>query len=233
MFSFLDLIVPPAVIIGSLATLPFTLIWLPITGRIQDLTSHKRFQHSWFQHFWAWFGPGSKPLFAGTVNPLLAQAKGVVLDLGPGSGVWMNELGEAHKAGQITKIYGVEPNTLFHPELRRKAKAAGLEDVYEPVGALVQDLETVGVKKESIDTVITVHVLCSVGNQTEEIIRCLYEYLKPGGQWLVFEHVTSPNGLVKGWQGKDRSNIMIADDFADAARTSCEQRSMGRAVGWL
>src|ERR1700753_2215816 len=116
----------------------------------------------------------------------------------------MEELGKAYKAANITKIYGSETNTNFHDSLRRNAKAAGIGDAYEPVGTLVQDLESIGVKKGSIDTVITVHVLCSVGNQAEDIIRHLYDFLKPGGQWIVFEHVASPNGITKGWQCKEK-----------------------------
>ena len=157
----------------------------------------------WFKHFWWWFGPASKPLFASTVVPLISQASGVVLDIGPASGVWIRELGLAVKnnPGKITKIYGVEPNVLFHDQLRANAKANGLEGIYEPVGQYAQDLEKSGIKKGSVDTVITVHVLCSVGSQADNIVKTLYEYLKPGGQWLVFEHVASRNAPVRLWQG--------------------------------
>ena len=58
-----------------------------------------------------------------------------------------------------------------------------------------------GIQKGSVDTIVTVHVLCCVGSQAEKIIKTLYEYLKPGGQWLVYEHVVSKNIPVKYWQG--------------------------------
>ncbi|KAK3056172.1 hypothetical protein LTR09_002678 [Extremus antarcticus] len=198
----LDLIVPPVVLLTAVATLPFTLISHLVTGNISDLTSWPKLRHAWFKHFWWWFGPGSKPLFAASVRPLLAQASGTVLDIGPASGIWMPEFGEAVKnnPGKIKKIYGIEPNTLFHPQLLSQAKANGLEGIYEPVAAYAQDLEGKGIEKGSVDTVITVHVLCSVGDHAETIVKELYEYLKPGGQWLVFEHVASRNAPIKVFQ---------------------------------
>ena len=198
-----DLVLPPIVLLTSIATLPFTFVILLLTNATA-LTSIRQFKNAWFKHFWWWFGPASKPLFTSAIPPILAEASGVVLDVGPASGVWIRDLGQIVKAhpGQITKIYGVEPNTMFHEQLRSNARKHGLEGVYEPVAAYAQDLESSGIKKGSIDTIITVHVLCSVGSHAEKIVRSLYEYLKPGGQWLVYEHVASKHAPVRNWQSK-------------------------------
>lgn len=180
----LDLTLPPTVLLTSVATLPFTVLISLITDP-STLTSWPKLRHAWFKHFWWWFGPASKPLFASNVKPLLSEAHGVVLDIGPASGVWIRDFGEVVKKnpGKITKIYGVEPNILFHDQIRSNAKASGLEGIYEPIAAYAQDLEKSGIKKGSVDTIMTVHVLCSVGDRQSEIIKVLYEYLKPGGQW--------------------------------------------------
>ena len=198
-----DLVLPPIVLLTSVATLPFTLLIL-LTTNASVLTSVPEVKRAWFKHFWWWFGPGSKFLFSPSVKPLLEEASGVILDIGPASGIWIRELGEVVKKhpGKITKIYGVEPNVLFHDQLRANSKANGLEGIYEPVAAYAQDLEKVGIKKGSVDTIITVHVLCSVGPQADKIIKSLYEYLKPGGQWLVYEHVANTHAPVRMWQGK-------------------------------
>ncbi|KAK5107548.1 hypothetical protein LTR62_001036 [Meristemomyces frigidus] len=195
-----DLLIPPALLLGSLLTLPFTLASLALKGEISRLSSWPQLRHLWFQHLWFWFGPNTKILFAPRVRPLLAQAKGVVLDIGPASGIWMSELSEAVKQGKVSKIYGVEPNRLFHPQLLASAKRYGMADVYEPLDVYAQDLERCGVQKGSIDTIITVHVLCSVGAETTELVKQLHEYLKPGGQWLVYEHVASEHLPVRMWQ---------------------------------
>ncbi|KAL1586835.1 hypothetical protein WHR41_04497 [Cladosporium halotolerans] len=197
----LDLLLPPLVLLTSLLTLPFTLFTLPYTFLTQpkpSTPSWPALKHAWFQHFWFWFGRASKPLFAPRVAPLLARSHGVVLDIGPASGVWMPELARARD--KITKIIGVEPNARFHAQLREAARRAGLAGVYEPVQAFAQELESVGVQRGSVDTVVTVHVLCSVGAGAEGVVRALYESLKPGGQWLVYEHVASRHGAVRAWQ---------------------------------
>jgi len=175
---------------------------LPFTNHRSDLGSWDRLKRTWFSHFWGWFGPGYKPLFAGNVRPVLEKASGVVLDIGPGNGVWMDELAAIVEKdpGKISKIYGIEPNVHFHPQLRNKAKRYGLEDIYEPIDARAEDLEKKGIPKASVDTIITVHVLCSVGHHANDVVKDLYEYLKPGGQWLVFEHVASKHAPVKLWQ---------------------------------
>jgi predicted methyltransferase len=143
-------------------------------------------------------------MFAPFVRPLINQAYGIVLDIGPASGLWMPEFGKMAAEGRLTKVYGIEPNKLFHTELREQVKTYGLEDVYEPVAGYIQELEARGVKKGTVDTIITVHVLCSVGKQTEGLVKELYEYLKPGGQWIVYEHVGSKNTLTRAWQGERR-----------------------------
>lgn len=138
------------------------------------------------------------------VGPLMAKAKGVVLDIGPGAGDWVH-LFKAEKEGKtgITKIYGVEPNTALHARLKEKAKEAGLEDVYEIVAIGAQDLGTSGlsIERESIDTVVTVQSICSV-SQPKVIVKELYEYLKPGGTWIMWEHVrTHETGWIRWYQG--------------------------------
>lgn len=207
----LSLLIPSIVLLGSIATLPYTVIQLVLSNRTSTLSSWSQVRHAWFKHFCDWFGPNSKPLFAPRVSPLLAQAKGIVLDIGPANGDWMDELAKAYKAGGVTKIYGVEPNAEFHEPLRQAAKKAGLADVYEVVGAKAQDLKDWGVEKGSVDTVLTVHVLCSVGPKADEITRALYEMLKPGGQWLVYEHVGARHGIAKMFQCKFRGPLSLVD----------------------
>ncbi|KAK4565254.1 hypothetical protein LTR86_003871 [Recurvomyces mirabilis] len=196
----LDLLIPPTLLIGSILTLPFTLVSTAARGQLQTLTNWPKLRHYWFHNLWFWFGPSTKFLFAGRVKPLLEHANGLVLDIGPASGIWMPELSEAVKQGKITKIYGVEPNVNFQGQLRAAAKRHGLADIYQPLQVYAQDLEKCGIKKGSVDTIITVHVLCSVGDHAGPLVKELYEYLRPGGQWLVYEHVASKHLPIQLWQ---------------------------------
>lgn len=75
-------------------------------------------------------------------------------------------------------------------------------DIYEIVGCGAEELQTKGgMQKNSIDTIITVHCLCSIPTP-ETIIKELFPLLKPGGQWLVYEHVKTKysGNFVEYWQ---------------------------------
>ena len=179
--------------------IPITLINLVKTFQFSKLTSWPAFQHAWFGEFWRYFGPLSRENAEHAVRPLLQSAEGVVLDIGPGSGEWVNLF--AQNSG-ITKIFGVEPNYEHHAMLRRRIAQAGLQDVYEILGVGAEDLATCGLALESVDTICTVQCLCSVPGP-QKIIKDLFPYLKSGGRWLAYEHVKTKyqNEFVGYWQG--------------------------------
>jgi len=166
-----------------------TIFQLLTTFQFEKFLSIDDFKDEWFARFWGWFGPKSRESGAPAVIPLIQNhARGVCLDIGPGTGQWLTLFSRANNPG-ITKIYGVEPNRNLHKALRESAVRAGLEDVYEIIGCGAEELQSKGgLDKESVDTIITVQCLCSIPTP-ELIIRELYPLLKPGGQWLVFEHI--------------------------------------------
>ncbi|EOO01898.1 putative -alpha-glucan branching enzyme protein [Phaeoacremonium minimum UCRPA7] len=83
---------------------------------------------------------------------------------------------------RVTRVYGVEPNTDIHGELRQRVRDAGLEGVYEVVPVGIEDLERSGkVQKGSVDCIVTVLCLCTIPDPKYNI-RELYDYLKPGGR---------------------------------------------------
>ncbi len=113
----------------------------------------------------------------------------MVLEVGPGIGSQLSR----YDTSKITKVYGVEPNSDLHKSLREKVKACGLTDVYEIVPCSIEDvveLEKYGIALGSIDTVLSIQVLCSVPDP-DKILRLFYALMKPGGQFVVFEHVKS------------------------------------------
>jgi SAM-dependent methyltransferase len=196
----LNLLRPLLLLAYSASYIPLTILRLLQTSP-QKLLSWSAFRHAWFGNFWSWFGAVSREAAAPTVSPLVrANAHGVVLDIGPGSGEWVYLF--AATASKITKVYGVEPNPEHHAALRKRVEHAGLEHIYEilPVGA--QDIAAFGLlQRESVDTIVTLQTLCSCPNP-REIINSLYPYLKEGGTWLVYEHVKTKyqSGLVAYWQ---------------------------------
>lgn len=101
---------------------------------------------------------------------------------------------------KISAIYGAEPTTGLHADLRAKVAHCGFSGRYhilscgaEPQSLLPAldkaDFEKLG--SGVFDTIVCVRVLCSVP-RPEETIRGLYRLLKPGGKLLVAEHVVNP-----------------------------------------
>ncbi|KAI5243841.1 S-adenosyl-L-methionine-dependent methyltransferase [Aureobasidium subglaciale] len=181
----LNLLRPLLLLSYSASYIPITILRL-LTSSPSKLLSWSSFQHAWFGNFWSWFGGVSRESAAATVSPLVrANVSGVVLDIGPGSGEWVYLY-----AATATK----SPKSM-------EVEAAGLKGIYEilPVGA--QDLRSVGLEPESIDTIVTLQTLCSCPGP-QDIIKSLYPCLKKGGTWLVYEHVKTKysSEFVGYWQ---------------------------------
>jgi tRNA A58 N-methylase Trm61 len=124
----------------------------------------------------------------------------VVLELGPGSG---NQL-HRFDTSKVSKIYGIEPNIDLHEALRATVKKTNLDDIYTiiPHGAEdVKSFERYKIAPNSVDTILSIQVLCSVPNPTA-IVRHLYQYLKPGGKMIVYEHVQSKDFVTRTLQSK-------------------------------
>lgn len=135
----------------------------------------------------------------GTVE-LVASCKGVVLDVGPGSGTQL----KLFNPNAITKIYGVEPAVDMHPELIKNAEKYGLKGKYEAIAAgaepqsLIPALAKRNLLKTSekneagiFDSIACIRVLCGVPSP-EETVEGLYRLLKPGGCLVVCEHIKQP-----------------------------------------
>ncbi|KAI6401246.1 hypothetical protein MCOR23_004416, partial [Pyricularia oryzae] len=181
----------------SLSYLPSTAVRLV---RTRGLFSLATLQSEWFSDFWAWAGPGVRdsarpkviPLLQGRVHADRAvdheahpPASGIVLEVGPGSGMWAGLLAST----AATRIIGVEPNTAVHPALKAAVKKHDLESRYEVVPQGIEALADSGVVAEGeVDCIVSILCLCSIPDP-EHNMRQLYRFLKPGGRWYLYEHV--------------------------------------------
>jgi len=198
MFVLLELAFPPTLLAVSAVVSALTLVKSILTLDVSALTSLSTLKDKAFAQVWKIIGGPSYEKGKPHVGPLLQQARGTVLDIGTGTGHWLH----FYDRSKVTKIYAVEPNPGQHAQLRQSAKDAGLQDIFEVIAQPVETLQSqAGIKKGSIDTVVTVQVICSISDH-QGVIKELYEYLKPGGQWLVFEHVLCrPSAPVWRYQG--------------------------------
>lgn len=109
---------------------------------------------------------------------LLAQAKGIVVEIGPGAGA-----GFSYYSPDIQWI-GVEPNIFMHHYLEAEAEKQGFHQIKLCQGSA----EQLPLEDNSVDCVVSTHVLCSV----QDISQCFREVervLKPGGEFIFLEHV--------------------------------------------
>ncbi|KAJ4369198.1 hypothetical protein N0V83_006283 [Neocucurbitaria cava] len=156
-----------------------------------------------FARLWKHNGEAMSTEMPGPTFQLLSECRGIVLDIGPGSGEIMPHFNPT----MIRALYGAEPAEDLHPGLRRKAQESGFGAKFHPLlcGAepesLIPALHKSGILDLSgkdglasegvFDEICCVRVLCGVPH-AEQTIKGLYNLLKPGGRMVVCEHVANP-----------------------------------------
>ncbi|MBE9168534.1 class I SAM-dependent methyltransferase [Pleurocapsales cyanobacterium LEGE 06147] len=124
---------------------------------------------------------------------LLGNLQNKVLEIGPGAGANL-----PYYCKNLHWI-GVEPNFYMHPYLEREARQHGLSNI-ELYQGTAEDLP---VEDESIDTVVSTHVLCSV-RDPDASLQEIKRILKPGGNFIFIEHVAGECGT---WTRKVQDGI--------------------------
>jgi SAM-dependent methyltransferase len=231
----------------ALMVLPFTIVGLVKQAQFATLFTPSKLQAAWFGDFWATAGPGVRetgearviPLLEGYVaggnvvtKPQYESMSGTVIEVGPGTGMWLSVFSKLHTAGKgITRIYGVEPNKGVHAALRKNAVAAGLQDTYQVVPHGIEDLASSGtVARESVDCIVSILCLCSIPDPQHNI-KELFGYLKPGGRWYVYEHVRCESermrecGLfMRAYQGECKPTQPGSLMFSNSCMRPCSAR---------
>ncbi|EAT85308.2 hypothetical protein HBI56_072340 [Parastagonospora nodorum] len=195
----------PSILLG-IALYHFIMTILEIV--VQEWRPFKLFnitavRHQSFARMWTHNGEAMSTEMPGNTFDLLSRCKGVILDIGPGSG----ELLSRFNPDIITALYGAEPAKELHPGLVKKAAKRGLESKFHPLlcGAepesLIPALHKAGIVQVSgkggsaedgvFDEICCTRVLCGVPHP-QQTIKSLYSLLKPGGRMVVCEHVVSP-----------------------------------------
>lgn len=133
------------------------------------------------------------------VPSLFKSVRGKVLELGPGPG---NQL-QRYDPDLVDFIYAVEPNEYYRDNLATKVKKLDLENKYKLLACGVEDrglLKREGITEASMDTIHSIQVLCSVGN-VEKVMQEVWRLLKPGGNFVFWEHVRSKDMITATTQG--------------------------------
>ena len=150
----------------------------------------------------------ASPLQISYIEDLLSRAHGTVLELGPGAG----DQAFHFKPDKIDQMYGAEPNAFLHDKLLDSSRKAGLGGRYTVLdagaqpGSLLPALKTAGLipadapglpAEGVFDSIITVKSLCSAPqSQLAVTVAIIQALLKPGGEFLFFEHLGNNTDLV-------------------------------------
>jgi SAM-dependent methyltransferase len=234
-----NLVFPIRFMLLSLSHLPGTivsLLWPPTASSLRTLFSPSRLKTVWFARFWLTAGPNVRmnasprvvPLLAGNLSggrivaePAHPPLSGTVLELGPGSGLWAEVIARHNPA--VHKVYGVEPSADMCAALTATVRKAGLDrdGLYEvvPVGIEELALGRGPVGKGQVDCVVSLLCLCGIPDP-ETNIPLVYDLLKPGGRWYVYEHVrykTSQGWAMACYQGESAAYLPLSLSRCDTS----------------
>jgi ubiquinone/menaquinone biosynthesis C-methylase UbiE len=118
-----------------------------------------------------------------------------VLEIGIGTGANLPFYGPA-----ATEVVGLEPSLAMLADAEKVAAGLGGPTRFSFV---VGGAEALPFPDQSFDTVIACLVFCTIPEH-EAAAREAFRVLKPGGEFLFFEHVAHPRASVRRWQ--DRLN---------------------------
>jgi ubiquinone/menaquinone biosynthesis C-methylase UbiE len=121
---------------------------------------------------------------------LLPLAQGTVLEVGVGPGVNF----PYYDAGKVSKVYALEPNPGMVGRASNQHRRTELN-----VEFLDLPGERIPLPDASVDTVVSTFTLCTIPG-IADAIRGIARVLRPGGQFLFFEHGLSPDVQVRRWQ---------------------------------
>lgn len=183
--------------------------------------SPRKLSRIFMSHVWVKYGDptdeGGRPVKEGLIR---SRAKGVVVDLGAGHGHLLSYL----DFDEVDLYVAIEPSTAMHNRIRcvplfrrpmsmllkrgsrrKKAAALGLnEERVLVIGCGMEDIagiERAGLRRGSVDTIVSILTLCSVPDPSRTIAAFCRAFLNPDrGVFLFYEHVANPRPGPLWWQ---------------------------------
>ncbi len=121
---------------------------------------------------------------------IIPMAQGAVLEVGVGPGVNF----AYYDPAKVKRLFALEPN----PGMRERAEVERRQTKLD-VEFLDLPGERIPLPEASVDTVVSTFTLCTIPG-VADAIRGIGRVLRPGGQFLFFEHGLSPDASVRRWQ---------------------------------
>jgi ubiquinone/menaquinone biosynthesis C-methylase UbiE len=123
-------------------------------------------------------------------NKVVPLAKGIVLEIGIGSGLNI----PFYNKNNIEKIIGLDPSEELNFLANKVAKKNNIE-----IDFIISGAEDIALPDNSIDTILITYTLCTIpdlGNSMAEMKRVL----KSDGKFIFCEHGIAPDQNIVKWQ---------------------------------
>jgi ubiquinone/menaquinone biosynthesis C-methylase UbiE len=124
-------------------------------------------------------------------SELVAKARGRTLEIGAGTGANIPYYPDA-----VEEVILAEPFEPMRRRLERKLRQNG-----KSASTLDASAEAIPLDDESVDTVVSTLVLCTVDSPDRALAE-IARVLRPGGQLLFIEHVRSHSPRAARWQDR-------------------------------
>ncbi len=147
----------------------------------------------YYRWIFPWLLDRASHIVAPERQALLQRARGVVLEVGAGTGTSFSCYG-----ADVERLYALEPDAAVMEKARR-VYARLPPDQQARIELLLADAQQLPLQDSSCDTVVCFLVLCSVPD-VGRVLAEVQRVLKPGGELLFFEHVLADSERVQRWQ---------------------------------
>jgi ubiquinone/menaquinone biosynthesis C-methylase UbiE len=134
---------------------------------------------------------GEQRTMARQRRELVANARGRTLEIGAGTGANIPYYPDA-----VEELILGEPFEPMRRQLERKLTTSG-----KSASTLDASAEAIPLEEESVDTVVSTLVLCTV-DFPDVALAEIARVLRPGGQLLFIEHVRSQSPRLARWQDR-------------------------------
>jgi ubiquinone/menaquinone biosynthesis C-methylase UbiE len=139
-------------------------------------------------------GGCSMPTFARMREKIVPKARGLVAEIGFGSGLNL----PYYDPARVIRLIGIDPD----PSMLGIARK-GLADVGLQIELIEGRAETLPLPDGSVDTAVVTYALCTILDP-RSALREIHRTLKPGGRLLFIEHERAAEPWRSRWQ--DRLN---------------------------